>query len=155
MYKLKRFDNSRLGISILLPFLHFCCIQRCTFFRDSEFMHIFSSEKRKSDFNDEFRPGTIAIAPTRYPFRRFDFMAHKRFLYSSCCNIQQGKNASELTSGSSPLQSAPRAFFCPETVAILRSRNRPGPGSRSGGLVQIFRKIFPPRIFLPHLRRAS
>ena len=42
---------------------------------------------------------------------------------------------------SRPLQSAPRDFFCPETVVILH-RERPALGGRSGGFSKFSQKIF-------------
>ena len=105
----KRFNNLRLGIAILSNFallLH----SEMHSFRNSESMNILYSERGKNNFNNEFRPGTIAIAPTRYPFRMIRFHGSQTLSFIPAVIYNRIKRFG-FDVRSRPLQSAPRAYF--------------------------------------------
>ena len=120
--------------------MHFCCIQKCTLSEIQSLCISFLPKKRKSDFNNEFRPGTIAIAPTRYPFRMIRFHGSQTLSFIPAAIYNRVKRF-RTNVRPRPLQSAQRVCFGARTVVILH-RERPALGGRSGGFSKFLQKIF-------------
>ena len=78
----------------------------------------FIPKEGKNNFNNEFRPGTIAIAPTRYPFRMIRFHGSQTLSFIPAVIYNRIKRFG-FDVRSRPLQSAPRAYFGARTVVIL------------------------------------
>ena len=103
--------------------MYFCCIQRCTLSEIQSLCISFLPKKRKSDFNNEFRLGTIAIATTLYPFSRFHGSQTLSFIPAAIYNRVKRVRTNVRPS---PLQSVRRAFFSRWPVVLLhRKQTRP------------------------------
>ena len=125
--------------------MHFCCIQKCTLSEIHILWISFIPKEGKSNFNDEFRPGTISVAPTRYPFRVIQFHGSQTLSFIPAAIYNRVKRFRPDVRHC-PLQSVRRAFFRRPTVVILQ-REQPHPRKLYRGILKTSGRDSPARIF--------